>query len=91
MQLGRRRRAAAAPQQRLEPRQQLGEGEGLDQIIVAAGAQAFHAVVDRAERAEDQDGDADLGGAQRGDDGEPVHARQHAVDDQRVVAAASSP
>ena len=86
-QLGGRGRAAAAPQQRFEPRQQFRESVRLDQIVVAAGPQAFDAIVDRAEGAEDQNRDADFGGAERGDDGEPVHARQHAVDDQRVVGA----
>ena len=86
--LGRRHwRAAAAPQQRLDPRQQLGEGERLDQIVVAAGAQALDAVVDRAQRAQDEDRGPHLGRAQGRDHGEPVHARQHAVDDQRVIAA----
>src|ERR1700738_3429107 len=44
----------AAPGQGLDPRQQFREGERLDQVIVAAGAQAAHAIVDLAERADDQ-------------------------------------
>ena len=44
----------AASRQRLDAREQLGEGERLDQIVVAAGAQAAHAIVDLAERADDQ-------------------------------------
>ena len=83
----RRRRRRAAPQQRLEPRQQLAEGEGLDEIVVAAGAQALDPVVDAAERGEDQGRRADLGGAQRAQHRQPVHPRQHAVEDDRVVAA----
>ena len=35
----RRRRRGAAPQQRLDAREQLAEGERLDEIVVAAGAQ----------------------------------------------------
>ena len=86
-QLGRRRRRRAAPQQRLEPREQLAEGKGLDQIVVAAGAQALDPVVDAAQRTEDQRRRADLGGAQRAEHRQPVHARQHAVEDDRVVTA----
>src|SRR5262249_18196373 len=45
---------AAAPE-RLQARQQFDEGEWLDQIVVAAGAQAAHAVIDLAERGDDQE------------------------------------
>jgi hypothetical protein len=79
--------AAAAPQQRLDARQQLSKGEGLGEIVVAAGAQASDPVVDRAQRAQDQHGGADFGAAERRHQRQPVHRRQHTVDDQRVVAA----
>ena len=46
--------AAAAARQHLDAGQQLGEGIGLGQIVVAAGAQALDAVVDLAERGQDQ-------------------------------------
>src|SRR5208282_2486085 len=46
--------AFAAPNQRLDPRNQLREGEWLDEVIVAARPQAAHAFVDLAERADDQ-------------------------------------
>src|SRR5207253_8033 len=45
----------AAPAKRLEARQQLDEGERLDQIVVAPGAQAAHSLIDLAERADDQE------------------------------------
>ncbi len=85
--LGRRTGPARPPQQRLEPRQKLGERERLHQIVVAAGAQALDAIVDRAQCAQDEGRGPHLGRAQGGDHGEPVHARQHAVDDERVIAA----
>ena len=82
-----RRALGAAPRQRLDPRQQLGKGVGLGQIVVAAGAQALDAVVDLAERGQDQDRGLDLLGAQGGDQRQAVHLRQHAVDDGDVIAA----
>ena len=50
--LGRARAAAAA--ERLDPGEQLGEGVGLGEIVVAAGAEPGDPVVDLAERGEDQ-------------------------------------
>src|SRR4051794_34240652 len=51
--------SVAAPAQRLDTRQYLDERKRLDQIVVAAGAQATHPVVDFAERADDQEGGGD--------------------------------
>src|ERR1700686_3482442 len=50
----------AAPAKRLDTRQQFDERKRLDQIVIAAGAQATHLVVDFSERTDDQDrrGDA---------------------------------
>ena len=78
---------AAAAGQRLEPRQKLGEGEGLAEIIVAARAQALDAVLDVAHGAQHQNRGLVIGRAQGGDDRQPVEARQHAVDDHGVEAA----
>src|SRR5262249_55061400 len=44
----------AAPGQSLHAGQQFGESKRLDEIIVAAGAQAPHAIVDLAESTDDQ-------------------------------------
>ena len=44
----------AAAAERLQAREQLDEGERLDELVVAAGAQAAHAVIDLPERADDQ-------------------------------------
>ena len=43
-------RLGRAAQHRLEPRRELGEGEGLDDVVVGAGAQARHPLVDGAHR-----------------------------------------
>ena len=82
-----RRALGAAARQRLDARQQLGEGVGLGEIVVAAGAQALDAVVDLAERGEDQHRRLAVLGAQGADQRQAVHLRQHAVDDGDVVAA----
>ena len=77
----------AAPAERLEARQQFGEGERLDEVIVAAGAQSAHAIVDLAERADDQ-GRRDVAGvAQSAHDGDAVDVRQHAVDGDHRIGA----
>ena len=47
-------RARGAAHQRLHAGQQLGERERLGQVVVAAGLQAAHAIVDRAARAQNQ-------------------------------------
>ena len=80
-------RAAAAPQQRLHARQQLGERERLGQVIVAAGLQPLHAIVDGVARAEDQHRHLLLLRAQLLDQREAVELRQHHVDHGGVVAA----
>ena len=48
------RRAAA--DQRAQPGVQLGEGEGLDHVVVAAGVEALDPVVEAADRGQEQDG-----------------------------------
>ena len=75
------------PGKRLDAGEQLGEGVGLGQIVVAAGAQARDAVVDLAEGGEDQRRRVVALAAQFLDDRQAVALRQHAVDDQHVVAA----
>ena len=77
----------AAAQQRVHARQQLGEGEGLDQIIVGAAFQPFDPVADRGQRGQDQDRRLDLRGAQRLEHGQPVEDRKHAIEDDEVEAA----
>src|SRR5579883_1661012 len=75
----------AAAEQRLQPRQQLDEGERLDQVIVAAGTQAAHAIVDLAERADDEEGRGDAVIAQLAHHREAVDIGQHAVDRDHAI------
>ena len=83
--LGRALRLAA--RQRLDAGEQFGKGVGLGEIVVAAGAQSLDAVVDLAERGEDQNRRFVALRAQRGDERKAVHLRQHAVDDGHIIAA----
>ena len=64
--------AAATPGQRLHAGEQFGEGVGFDEVVVAAGGEAFDAVIHFAERGEDEDGRAHAVLAQFFDDGEAV-------------------
>src|SRR5581483_9064369 len=77
----------AAPEQRLEPRQQLDKGKRLDQIIVAAGAQAANAIVDLAERADDQERHRDAVVPQLAHHSDAVNIGQHAVDRDHAIVA----
>src|SRR5689334_21828902 len=70
----------ASSRERLDPRQQFRERERLDEVVVAARPQASHTVIDLAERADDQRRRDDPGIPQAADDGDSVHAGQHAVD-----------
>jgi hypothetical protein len=71
---------------RASSRAELAEGEGLGQIIVAAGLEAADPVVHGGERAQDEDGCLVAGLAQGIDDGEAIDAaRQHAIEDHHVV------
>jgi hypothetical protein len=47
--------AFAPARERLDARQQFSKGEGLDEIVVAAGPQAANAIIDFPQRADDQD------------------------------------
>lgn len=76
---------AHTPQQRLDARRQLHQRIGLDQIVVATGLEPAHPVVDLAERREDDHRGLLLRGAQRRDDSQAIHPRQHAVDDAPVI------
>ena len=77
--------AGSAAQQGLDAGQQLGEGEGLDQVVVAAGLEAAHAVVHGVARAQDEHGSPHAAAAQRLHECYAVQAREHDVHDRRVV------
>ena len=78
---------AAATLQGLQPGQQLAEGIGLAEVIVAAGPQSGHAVVDGRQCRQNQHRRAVVVGAQQLDDGQAVAAGQHAVGHDHVVLA----
>jgi hypothetical protein len=75
----------AATRERPQPRGQLGEGEGLGQVVVGAGVQALHPVLHRVTGREHEHRSPDPVGAQAPADLEAVHARQHHVEDDDVV------
>ena len=73
----------------VKAREQLAEGEGLGQIIIAAAAQPADAVVDLRQSAQNQYGSALARFAQHLDDGETVDvSRQHPVHDDHIVGFA---
>ena len=76
-----------AAQHRLEPGGELGEGEGLDHVVVGAGAQAAHPLVDGADRGQQDGRGLDAGGAHRLQQREAVEVGKHAVEHQGVEAA----
>ncbi len=73
-----------APQQCLDPCQQLGERERLGQVVVRAQLQAEHPVEFGRLGGEHQDRRRAALGAQRLADLQPVHARHHQVEHQQV-------
>jgi hypothetical protein len=81
------RDVGTATQQRIDARGHFLGCERLGEVVVAARAQAAHARVDVAERGNHQHRRAHARAAQFGDEFEPVHAGQHAVERDRVVAA----
>ena len=76
--------AARPPQERVQPREQLGERERLRQVVVAAGVEAGEPVGERVARGQEEHGRVDAAGAQRLADVAPVGVGQPDVDDQRV-------
>ena len=71
-------------QQRFHSGDKLHDRERLGQVVVASHSQAPHAVIDRAQRTQHQNGGTDLFFSQRLDDSEAVHAGQQPVDDHGV-------
>ena len=67
---------------------QLGEGEGLDQIVVTPGFQARDPIIDLPQSREKQDRRGIALPSQGGDRRQAVHLGHHAVDHQNVEPAA---
>src|SRR6267143_62335 len=76
-------------QQRLKPRHELDECERLGEIVIAAGAKPTYPVVDRAERAQDQNRRANLPPPQGLDNRETIDFRKQPVDDDDVMRGGS--
>ncbi len=76
-----------ASPERLDARQQFDGRKMLDQIVIAAGTQATHPIVDFSERTDDQDRCGDAVVTQLTHDRDAVDVRKHAVDrDHGIVA-----
>ena len=79
------RSTGAAPRERPQPREQLGERERLGQVVVGAAVEPGDAVLDRVARGQHQDRRPDAVVAQPAAGLEAVDARQHHVEHDRVV------
>lgn len=66
-------------------RLEFGHVAGLGQVGVRAEVESSDAVVDRAERADDDDGGRDAGGPGIADDVASVLVRKHEVDEGQIV------
>ena len=75
--------------QDFQARQQFRHGKRLYEIIVGATVQALHPVVDAAQSAQEQHRRALPLLAQQAQQGQSVQPRQHAVDHQHIVLAAT--
>ena len=72
------------PEQRPQPREQLLERERLRQVVVGAGVQALDSVADGVPCGQEQNGDTVAFAAQPAGDVEPVVARHHHVQHDRI-------
>ena len=75
----------ATPHERAKPREQLGERERLQQVVVGAGIEPGDAILDRIARREHQHRRPDAPLAQSPAHLDPVEAGQHQVEHDRVV------
>ncbi len=70
-----------AAEERLEPDEEDAEVEGLGQVVVGAGFDAFEDVFGAGAGGEHEDGGVLLGFAEGANDGEAIGAGKHAVED----------
>jgi hypothetical protein len=84
-------RRLGAPQQRAQPRLELLQCERLDEVVVGAGVQAGHAVVDGVARGQHQHGRAVAGLAQALADLQAVDSRHGNVENDRVEPRLGQP
>ena len=76
--------AADAAQDGVDPGHDLGQGEGLGHVVVAADGEAGHLVLDGVAGGEEEDRDTDAVGPQPPGDLEAVEVGQHDVEDDEV-------
>jgi len=74
--------------QRGDPRNELGKSKRLHQIIVAARIEAQDPVLNIAQRGQKQNRRVAAGRAQAPDEGEPVEAGNHPIDNEQIEAIA---
>ena len=86
-----RARVLAAPHQRPQPREQLGELERLGHVVVGAEVEAIDAVGDTVAGGQHQDRRPAAAPAQPCAGVEPVHVGQPQVEHDRVVAGVQRP
>src|SRR5436190_9972761 len=79
-QAGRFGRFGGATNRRLDAGEQLGKSERLDEIIIAAGLQAFDAIVDGGFGTEDEDGNLDVLAAQGLHERKAIEFGEHHID-----------
>ena len=75
------------PGQRFHACETFGEGIRLGEIIIAAGTQSQHTIIDLPESGENENRRRPLFGAKRHDHGQAIALGQHAIHDQHVIAA----
>ena len=78
--------ARAPPQERAHAGHQFLNGKGLREVVVGAGIQPLHLLVELGAGGENQDGRGHLLLAQGLEDVEAGHPRQHEVENNQVVA-----
>ena len=75
-------------QQRVDARQELGEGKRFAEIIVGPGIEPLHPVIQPAQIAQKRTGRSQPFARKSFTRLKAIHARQHAVDDQQIVSSA---
>ena len=85
--IGAGRSDGPAAEQRLDPRDELAEVEGLDEVVVGAHLEAADPVLDVVERGEHEHREPRVAAAQLPADLVAVVTRQQHVEDHRVVVA----
>src|SRR5450755_2049545 len=78
-----------APEQRLDPNQELREGEGLGEIVIGTCLKVTHLVFDRIASRQNQYRNVRVQGPQTAEDLGTIHFWQHQVENYEVVAVGS--